>query len=61
MIYIRLSSKKINTTIQDSYGLTWIATEEGLKYVRWKIVHNFESILADKRLLLIIQLKILSS
>jgi hypothetical protein len=42
-----LSSKKINTTIQDSYGLTWIATEEGLNMFDGKIVHNFESILAD--------------
>ena len=44
-----LSSKKINTTIQDSYGLTWIATEEGLNMFDGKIVHYFESILADDK------------
>ena len=47
-----LSSKKINTTIQDSYGLTWIATEEGLNMFDGKIVHNFESILADNTTLI---------
>ena len=47
-----LSSKKINTTIQDSYGLTWIATEEGLNMFDGKIVHSFESILADNNTLI---------
>ena len=47
-----LSSKKINTTIQDSYGLTWIATQEGLNMFDGKIVHNFESILADNTTLI---------
>ena len=47
-----LVSKKINTTIQDSYGLTWIATEEGLNMFDGKIVHNFESILADNTTLI---------
>ena len=47
-----LSSKKINTTIQDSYGLTWIATEEGLNMFDGKMVHNFESILADNKTLI---------
>ena len=47
-----LASKKINTTIQDSYGLTWIATEEGLNMFDGKIVHSFESILADNTTLI---------
>ena len=47
-----LSSKKINTTIQDSYGLTWIATEEGLNMFDGKTVHSFESILADNTTLI---------
>ena len=47
-----LSSKKIITTIQDSYGLTWIATEEGLNMFDGKIVHDFESILADNKTLM---------
>ena len=47
-----LSSKKIITTIQDSYGLTWIATEEGLNMFDGKIVHSFESILADNTTLI---------
>ena len=47
-----LSSKKITTTIQDSYGLTWIATEEGLNMFDGKIVHSFESILADNNTLI---------
>ena len=47
-----LSSKKIKTTIEDSYGLTWIATEEGLNMFDGKIVHSFESILADNKTLI---------
>ena len=47
-----LSSKKINTTIQDSYGLTWIATQEGLNMFDGNIVHDFESILADNKTLI---------
>ena len=51
-----LSSKKIKTTVQDSYGLTWIATEEGLNMFDGKIVHSFESILADNKTLSLIHI-----
>ncbi|OUW75180.1 MAG: hypothetical protein CBD64_00690, partial [Flavobacteriaceae bacterium TMED204] len=47
-----LSSNKINASIVDSYGLTWIATEEGLNMFDGKKVHVFTSVLSDNKSLL---------
>ena len=48
----KLSSKKINASIVDSYGLMWIATEEGLNMFDGKKVHVFTSVLSDKESLI---------
>ena len=47
-----LSSSKISASIVDSYGLTWIATEEGLNMFDGKKVHVFTSVLSDNKSLL---------
>ena len=47
-----LSSKKITNSLVDSYGLEWIATEEGLNMYDGVKVHRFESILSDENSLL---------
>ena len=47
-----LSSNKINASIVDSYGLTWIATEEGLNMFDGRKVHVFTSVLSDNKSLL---------
>ena len=39
-----LSSKKITNSLVDSYGLEWIATEEGLNMYDGIEVHRFELI-----------------
>ena len=47
-----LSSNKISASIVDSYGLLWIATEEGLNMYDGIKVHKFESILSDENTIL---------
>ena len=44
--------QKITNSLVDSYGLEWIATEEGLNMYDGIKVHRFESILSDEKSLL---------
>ena len=52
-----LSSKKINTSIYDSQGLFWIATDEGLNMFDGNSVHNFQSVLSENNSLLNSEIK----
>ena len=47
-----LSSKKINSSVFDSKGLFWIATQEGLDMYDGNKIHNFQSILSENNSLL---------
>ena len=47
-----LSSKKINSSVFDSKGLFWIATEEGLDMFDGNKIHSFQSILSENNSLL---------
>tara|TARA_A100001011_G_scaffold400731_1_gene518057 strand:- start:195 stop:3548 length:3354 start_codon:yes stop_codon:yes gene_type:complete len=47
-----ITSKNVNTTIVDSYGLYWIATKEGLNMFDGNNVHTFFSVLSNKRSIL---------
>ena len=45
-----LSSKKINSSVFDSKGLFWIATEEGLDMFDGNKIHSFQSILSENQM-----------
>lgn len=47
-----LSSKKINSSVFDSKGLFWIATDEGLDMFDGNKIHSFQSILSENNSLL---------
>ena len=52
-----LSSKKINSSVFDSKGLFWIATQEGLDMFDGNKVHSFQSILSENNSLLNSEIK----